>query len=123
MSLTKATFSMIESAPISVSDFGAVGDGDYTTGTGTDNRAAIQAAYDYCVANGKSLHLPAGSYRCIGRVYFGDIFTPSPEPLFDANGVTVYGDGRDTIIWCGCHQHQQRQEFDCPRFGCNQSGD
>lgn len=53
MALTKATFSMIENAPVNVCDFGAVGDGV------TDDTAAIQAAVDYAYANGKDVVYPA----------------------------------------------------------------
>lgn len=53
MALTKATYSMIENAPVNVRDFGAVGDGV------TDDTAAIQAAVDYAYANGKDVVYPA----------------------------------------------------------------
>lgn len=53
MALTKATYSMIENAPVNVRDFGAVGDGV------TDDTAAIQAAVDYAYANGKDVVFPA----------------------------------------------------------------
>jgi hypothetical protein len=45
MSLTKVSYSMISSAPVSIVDFGAVGDGS------NDDTAAIQAAVDYVCAN------------------------------------------------------------------------
>lgn len=48
MSLTKATNSMIKGAPVSVLDFGAVGDWDTATQTGTDDTAAIQTFINYC---------------------------------------------------------------------------
>jgi polygalacturonase len=55
MSLTKATYSMIEGAPVNVLDFGAVGDNV------TDDTAAIQAAIDSLTNNGGGiLYLPAG---------------------------------------------------------------
>lgn len=52
MSLTKATFSMIDGACANVLDFGAVGDGI------TDDTAAIQAA----IAASNSIYFPAGTY-------------------------------------------------------------
>ena len=56
MSLTKATYSMIEGAPVNVLDFGAVGDGV------TDDTAAIQAAVNAAEAISGCLYFPAGTY-------------------------------------------------------------
>lgn len=50
MSLTKVSFSMIDSVPISIRDYGAVGDGT------TDDTAAIQAAMT--AAAGGALYIP-----------------------------------------------------------------
>lgn len=60
--LTKATFSMIDSAPFSVADYGAVGDG------ATDNTAAIQAAID-AMSTGDMLYFPEGEWA-FDRVTF-----------------------------------------------------
>ena len=56
MSLTKATYSMIEDAPINVQDYGAVGNGV------ADDTAAIVSANATAVAAGKTLFFPAGQY-------------------------------------------------------------
>ena len=52
---------------IDVRDYGAVGDYDYTTGTGTDNTAAIQAAIDSTtfggVHVGRQVRLPPGRFK------------------------------------------------------------
>lgn len=61
MALTKATFSMIEGAPINVLDFGAVGDGV------TDDTAAIQAAVNSIVSQG-CLYFPAGKYKITSAI-------------------------------------------------------
>lgn len=56
MSLTKATYSMIKGAPVSVLDFGAVGDGV------TNDTAAIQAAVNAAEAISGCVYFPAGTY-------------------------------------------------------------
>ncbi len=56
MALTKATYSMIDGAPVNVLDYGAVGDGV------ANDTAAIQAAVN-SLANGGEVYLPAGTYR------------------------------------------------------------
>lgn len=74
MALTKATYSMIEGAPVNVLDFGAAGDGL------TDDTAAIQAAIAEGEATGNAVYLPANSY----------LVTDSLEIT---GPVTFYGDG------------------------------
>lgn len=56
MTLTKATYSMIEGAPVNVLDYGAVSDGV------TDNTSALQAAINAAIASGETLYFPAGTY-------------------------------------------------------------
>jgi hypothetical protein len=56
MSLTKATYSMVEGAVANVQDYGATGDGL------TDDRAAIQAALN----TGNSVFFPAGKVFRVG---------------------------------------------------------
>lgn len=53
MSLTKATYSMIDGAPVNVLDFGAVGDGS------TDSTAALQAALD---SGSHDIYIPEGIF-------------------------------------------------------------
>lgn len=71
MSLTKATYSLINGAPANVLDFGAVGDGV------ADDMAAIQAAVDSGAA---SVYAPAGVYAISGKITV-------------PGGVTIFGDG------------------------------
>ena len=53
---------------VSVTDFGAVGDGV------TDDTAAIQAAIDYCVTSGKQLYAPAGfTFKIDSAVDFSSV--------------------------------------------------
>jgi hypothetical protein len=48
---------------VSIKDFGAVGDNNGTTGNGTNDRAAIQAAITYALTVGAEVYVPAGRYR------------------------------------------------------------
>lgn len=57
MSLTKVTYSMINQAPLSVLDYGAVGDNT------TDCTAAFNLAIAAGVANKKAVYIPAGDYK------------------------------------------------------------
>lgn len=62
MSLTKATYSMVDGAAINVLDYGAVPDFNPASGSGTDSRAAIQAAIDAVETTGGTLYFPPGNY-------------------------------------------------------------
>lgn len=81
MSLTKATNSMIEGAPINVLDYGAVADYVYATNTGTDNTAAFQAAINAAQSQKRALYIPGGNYRLNDNLNVTDT-------------ITIFGDGR-----------------------------
>lgn len=86
MSLTKATYSMINGAPINVLDFGAVGDGT------TDDTNAIQDALTYVatkssVSNGGTVFVPSGRYLI-------------KKPLAIALGTTIQGE-RSGLVGLG----------------------
>jgi hypothetical protein len=66
MALTKASYSMIEGAPLNVVDYGAVGDGM------TDDLAALEAARDAAEAQGKVLYFPKAIYGISDRFMFAD---------------------------------------------------
>jgi len=62
MALTKVTYSMIDSAPLNVLDFGATGDGV------TDDSVAFQAALDDAATSGKSVFVPSATGYVISGV-------------------------------------------------------
>lgn len=66
MSLTKATYSMIQGAVANVLDFGAVGDWNGTTGT--DDTAAINAAIASLGNNGGTVFFPVGRYKTTSKI-------------------------------------------------------
>jgi hypothetical protein len=98
MSLTKATFSMIEGAPVNVLDYGAVGDGV------ADDTAAGTAA----IATGRPVYWPTGTYKV------SPITTPlsGSEPNRTsawvlANDQIMFGDGPGSILLWGTPGTQQ----------------
>lgn len=63
MALTKSHNRVIAGSTVNVVDFGAVSDYNATTGVGTDNSAAFQAAINYATSTGKNkIFIPSGAY-------------------------------------------------------------
>ena len=66
MSLTKVSYSMIQGEVINILDYGAVGDGNIATYSGTDNSAALQAAINYALTKintlGVTIYIPSGIF-------------------------------------------------------------
>jgi hypothetical protein len=91
----EADITALQSAFVSVKDYGAVGNGS------TDDTAAIQSALDYCSENGKTLHIPAGKYRTTAELTVGgSANTPYLTIVGDgiafdgsAKGATIFYDG------------------------------
>ena len=83
MPLTKATYSMVQGAPVNVLDYGAD-----PTGATSSLQAFKDAVSD---AAGRSMYIPAGTYLIDGRVDFSAIYLA---------GFIVYGDGEGTEINC-----------------------
>lgn len=88
MSLTKATYSMINGAPVNVLDYGAVGDGV------TDDTAAIQAALNAASNSSQmTVYLPAGQYNYT-RLYCYYDAVLNPGYNVNRNGeLMLVGDG------------------------------
>jgi hypothetical protein len=106
MSLTKVTYSMINSASINVKDYGAVGDGV------ADDTDAIRLAIAACYlpttgSSGRQyaidLYFPAGDYRITSSIQFA--------PSNGLIGFTVYGDsmGSTNIYYEGVGTNLQCQ--------------
>lgn len=88
---------------VSVLDFGAVGDWDPVTQTGTNDTLAFQAAIDaVSAAGGGTVYVPPGSY-CVSEVALKSY-------------VTVYGAGVSTVIY------QREDTEQCIIFGTNFNG-
>ena len=78
---------MIANGDVNVKDYGAVGDYDFATGTGTDDTAAFQAAF----AEGRRVYIPAGFYYITSSLAI---------PTGDPNVHEFYGDGIEQTILC-----------------------
>lgn len=80
MSLTKASFAMVQGAPVNVLDFGAVGDGV------TDDAAKIQAAIDYADSIDGSVYFPSGTFVVQTGLIMKVGCTCAPGAILDALG-------------------------------------
>jgi len=91
MSLTKVTNSMIEEASISVLDYGAVGDFNYTSLTGTNNYAAFVSALAASASTGLPLDLggSANSYYLATGINLNLLTTP----IIGRGATLVFGTG------------------------------
>lgn len=87
MTLTKATYSMINGAPLNVLDFGAVGDGvaDDTTALQT----AITSAFNNKIG---TVYLPAGTYKVTKPLYLWG------SDNYVRSGVQLVGEGIDSTV-------------------------
>ena len=91
---------------VSVKDapFNAKGDYDYTSGTGTDDTAAIQAAINHAVTNGRRLFFPKGTYKITGALsinYTG--VSADPTQAGGRNRISLEGEGAGASTIFGTH--------------------
>jgi len=83
MALTKATFSMIQSAPVNVADFGAIGNGV------ADDTQAIQDAIDYAEASAT----PPSAAPGVVEVYFPFGVYKLTDALIVTKSLSFVGEG------------------------------
>jgi len=86
MALTKATYSMVNGAPLNVLDYGATGNGT------TDDTAAIQLAVTAAYTNSKALYFPAGTYLMSSTITMGNTTATAATFCY------FFGDGSNSII-------------------------
>jgi hypothetical protein len=87
MTLTKATYSMINGAPLNVLDFGAVGDGV------ADDTTALQTAITYAFNNKiGTVYLPKGTYKVTKPLYLWG------SDNYIRSGVQLVGEGIDSTV-------------------------
>jgi len=94
MSLTKATYSMIQGASLNVFDFMTAAQiADVQSNTGSINvTTAIQAACDSMQDNAKSLFFPAGTYLVNGTITIGATVGRTFSPCY------MFGEGKSSVI-------------------------
>lgn len=86
MSLTKASYSLVNGAPLNVLDYGATGDGT------TNDTAAIQLAVTAAYAQQKALYFPSGTYLMASTITMGNNATDAARFCY------FFGDGKDSVI-------------------------
>ena len=94
MSLTKATYSMINGAPVNVKDFGAKGDGV------TDDTVALQAARDY-IASFEVDPYTKNPAPIPALVFPGGTYVYSLSPDWGINGAEIIADGTVILQYTG----------------------
>lgn len=73
---------------IDVKWFGAIADGNYTSGAGTNNSVFIQNAVNYAFANNSGVNVSKGIYKCLVGIQIPD-------------AMNFYGDGIwNTVLFC-----------------------
>lgn len=85
MSLTKATYSMIYTAPVNALDYGADPTGN------TDSTSSLQTAITEAWKTGKPLYVPSGTYLISSTLNI----PPGGGYEYRADSFTIYGDGAE----------------------------
>lgn len=91
---------------VSVKDspFSAKGDYSYTTGLGTDDTAAIQAAINHCITNGRRLFIPYGTYKITAPLVMDySAVTADPTQAGGRNRASIEGEGAGASQFFGTH--------------------
>ena len=93
---------MVTGSPVNIKDFGAVGDFNPTTGVGTDDRVAIQAAITYAqtLTGGATVVFPSGRYylglnSTVGGNVGAQLAIGSRTVANAANNITLLGQGAE----------------------------